>query len=98
MWNVIISDSVESVNIVATDDLAPVGANSSVDTLLIDIHYMYIYIYKEAGIQRIKTLRSEQNGCHFADDIIKLIFLNENFCILTISLKLVLKGAIKKVQ
>ena len=24
------------------------------------------------------TLRPRQNGCHFADDIIKHIFLNEN--------------------
>ena len=34
-----------------------------------------------------------QNGCHFADDIFKCIFMNEKFCILIgISLKFVLKG------
>ena len=28
------------------------------------------------------TLRPEQNGCRFADDIFKCILLNENVCIL----------------
>ena len=37
----------------------------------------------------------EQNGCHFADDIFKCIFVNEKFCILIpISLKSVPKGSI----
>ena len=36
-----------------------------------------------------------QNGCHFADDIFRCIFVNEKFCILIkISLKLLPKGAI----
>ena len=37
----------------------------------------------------------EQNGRHFADDIFKCIFLNQNLCILIkISLKFVPKGLI----
>ena len=37
----------------------------------------------------------EQNGCHFADDVFKCIFLNEKFCILfRISPKFVPEGAI----
>ena len=44
------------------------------------------------------TLRSRQNGRHFADDIFKRIFLNENIWILTkISLKFVPKGSINNI-
>ena len=40
-----------------------------------------------------------QNGCHFADDIFRCIFLNENFCILfKISLKFVPKGPIDNIS
>ena len=36
-----------------------------------------------------------QNGCHFADDILRSIFVNEKFCILIkITLKLVPKGLV----
>ena len=45
--------------------------------------------------QVIKTLRPRQHGRHFADDIFKRIFLNENVRILIkISLKFVPKGPI----
>ena len=41
------------------------------------------------------TLRQRQNGCHFGDDTLKLIFLYENSCILfPISLKFVPKDPI----
>ena len=33
-------------------------------------------------LQLFNTLWPEQNGCHFADDILKFIFLNGNCCIL----------------
>ena len=43
----------------------------------------------------INTLRPRQNGCHFADDKFKCIFLNENVWIpIEISLKFVPKGSI----
>ena len=46
----------------------------------------------------INTLRPRQNGRHFADDIFKCIFLNENVWIpIKISLKFVLKGQINKI-
>ena len=45
--------------------------------------------------QWINTLRPRQNGRHFADDIFKCIFLNENVWIpIKISLKFVPKGPI----
>ena len=41
----------------------------------------------------LDTLRLEQSGCRFADDIFKCIFFDENICILIeISLKFVLKS------
>ena len=46
-------------------------------------------------ITRFNTLRPKQNGRHFADEILKCIFLNENVWILKkISLKFVPKGQI----
>ena len=43
----------------------------------------------------INTLRPRQNGCRFADDTFKCIFLNENVRIsIKISLKFVSKGPI----
>ena len=48
--------------------------------------------------QGVKTLRPRQNGRHFADDIFKCIFLNENAWILIkISLKFVPKGSINNI-
>ena len=43
--------------------------------------------------QEVNTLRPRQNGCHFADNIFKCIFLNEN---VRISLKISL-GFVRKV-
>ena len=46
----------------------------------------------------INTLRPRQNGRHFADDILKCIFLNENVWIpIEISLKFVPKGPIDNI-
>ena len=46
----------------------------------------------------INTLRPRQNGRHFADDIFKCIFLNENVWIpIKISLKFVPKGPINNI-
>ena len=47
----------------------------------------------------INTLRQRQNGCHFADDIFKCIFLKENAWILIkISQKFVPQGPINNIQ
>ena len=47
----------------------------------------------------INTLRSRQHGRHFADDIFKCIFLNENVSIsIEISLKFVPKGPINNIS
>ena len=46
----------------------------------------------------VNTLRPRQNGRHFADDISKCIFLNENVWIpIEISLKFVPKGPIDNI-
>ena len=48
--------------------------------------------------QAFNTLRPRQNGRHFADDIFKCIFLNENVWIsIKISLKFVPKGPINNI-
>ena len=47
------------------------------------------------GMHYLNTLRLRQNGCRFADDTFKCIFLNENVRIsMKISLKFVPKGPI----
>ena len=46
----------------------------------------------------LDTLRPRKNGRHFADDVFKCIFLNENvWILLKISLKFVLKGPINNI-
>ena len=50
------------------------------------------------NITRVTTLRPRQNGRHFADDIFKCIFLNENASIaIKISLKFVPNGPINNI-
>ena len=49
-------------------------------------------------VSALKTLRPKQNGRHFADDIFKCNFVNENVCIpIQISLKFVPKVPIKNI-
>ena len=49
-------------------------------------------------INTLNTLRPRENGGHFADDILKCIFLNENVWIpIEISLKFVPKGPIDNI-
>ena len=51
-----------------------------------------------SGPKPINTLRPRQNGRHFADDIFKCIFLNENVWISSkISLKFVPKGPVNNI-
>ena len=53
--------------------------------------------YNSSG-NALNTLRPRQNGRHFADDIFKCIFLNENVLIsIKISLKFVPKGQINNI-
>ena len=59
-----------------------------------EVLYQYCIIYDNY----INTLRPRQNGRHFADDIFKCIFLNENVWIpIKISLKFVPKGPINDI-
>ena len=56
------------------------------------------HIQNSRVYSRVKTLRQGQNGRHFADDILKWIFLNENVWIpIKISLKFVPKGPINNI-
>ena len=51
-----------------------------------------------AEVCNVNTLRPRQDGRHFADDIFKYIFLNENVLIsIKISLKFVPKGQINNI-
>ena len=50
------------------------------------------------GTQDLNSSPPEQNGCHFAGNIFKYIFVNEKFCILiNISLKFVPKGQVNNI-
>ena len=62
-------------------------------------HLLKIIQNSQAGVWTlVNTLRPRENGRHFADDIFKCIFLNENFWIpIKISLKLVPKGPINNI-
>ena len=56
------------------------------------------WLFMEFSLVTIDTLRLRQNGHHFADDIYKCTFLNENVWIsLTISLKFVPKFLITNI-
>ena len=57
--------------------------------------YPYLYLNRTWWVN---TLRTTQNGRHFADDIFKCIFLNENIWIpIKISLKFVPNGPINNI-
>ena len=59
---------------------------------------MILLWFSGFSTRRINTLRLRQNGRHFADDVFKCIFLNENVWIsLKISLKFVPKGPINNI-
>ena len=57
-----------------------------------------IYTFCPPNYRFFNSLRPRQNGRHFASDIFKCIFLNENVCIsIRISLKFVPKGPINNI-
>ena len=60
---------------------------------------MYLKIALQKAIcPCVNTLGPRQNGHHFADDIFKCIFLNENILIIIkISLKFVLEGPVNNI-
>ena len=56
-------------------------------------HYSHLVITNTAYETSVNTLRPRQNGRHFADDMFKCVFLNENVWIpIEISLTFVPKG------
>ena len=83
--------------------------NLCIGTLLIEVHCFIIILIYVAWVvdadrgesqvgELLKPLRPRQNGRHFADDVFKCIFLNENVWIsLKISLKFVPKGLINNI-
>ena len=79
--------------LVTVNDLVPfdpqVERTSAHSDVIKELHDVWDDIY---------TLRPRQNGRHFADDIFKRIFLNENIWIpIKISLKFVPKGSINNI-
>ena len=67
-------------------------------SVIFPVRYMYLYVPYLPGVSE-NTLRPRQNGCRFADDTFKRIFLNENVRIsIEISLKFVPKGPINNNQ
>ena len=67
-----------------------------IQLVILYVFYGCVSVYtawKHDEYQPFNTLRLRQNGCYFADNIFKCIYLNENLCVLTrISLKFVPKG------
>ena len=62
-----------------------------------DTYISWEQFYK-CNFHQINTLRPRQNGHHFADNIFKCIFLNENVWIpIKISLKFIPKGPINNI-
>ena len=60
------------------------------------VHPFEYEIYQQ--ISFINTLKPRKNGCHFADDSFKCVFLNENVWIsIEISLKFIPKGPINNI-
>ena len=58
----------------------------------------YPFLNFNGATVEVNTLRPRQNGRHFADDILKYIFLNENVWIpIKMSLKFVHKGPINNI-
>ena len=64
--------------------------------------HLLVYIIKTPAVfswQWVNTLRPRENGCHFADNIFKYMFFNENILIsINISRKFVPEGPISNKQ
>ena len=74
------------------------GFYNTIETIAVKYYPAFIYITTGLGFTKAlfaNTLRPRQNGCHFADDIFKIIFFNENCCTL-ISWILVSNGPVNK--
>ena len=71
---------------------------SSLYWTMANIHPGGCYCEYHPGVISFNTLRPRQNGRHFADNIFKCIFLNENvWIIIEISLKFVPSGPINNI-
>ena len=81
-----------------TDKISLYWDNTVGPILLTTFSYTSIGIRHGYFLSKVNTLRPRQNGRHFADDIFKGIFLNENFLIrIKFSLKFVPKGPINNI-
>ena len=71
------------------------GTSNCISVDIVGCNYSFLPLIPASGTTLLNTLRPRQDGRHFADDIFKCIFFNENGCILiTFSLKCICKGAI----
>ena len=75
-------------------------SNSNISSKRFEIHLWFLCIFSTVYTSRMsKHLPPGQNGCHFADDLFKCIFVKENFLILMkLSLMLVPMGPINNNQ
>ena len=74
------------------------GCQSCSNSMEITLITIFRLPFPSLHIRLINSLRPRQNGRHFADDIFKCIFLNENAWIpIKISLKFVPKGPINDI-
>ena len=78
--------------------LAVGQVTSKVNLSYVSGNYLFRAAIKSSRSQWVNTLRLRQNGCHFADNIFKCIFLNKNvWIVIDISLKFVLKSQINNI-
>ena len=82
------------VNIGACNGLMPSGSKPLTESMFTHI-YVIIWHHSAARLQWVNSSPLGQNGCLFADNNFRCIFVNEKFCFLVIILlKFVLKGPI----
>ena len=84
----------QEVKIIPCRRQAPIYLNVVTDNQIQE-HQQAWYLNVILEYSIFSTLRSEQNVNHFADDIIKCIFLRENICVfILISLKFIPTGPV----
>ena len=101
-WGIACEIAVRWMSLVLTDDVNIGPGNGLVlygtKPLPSQCWVRFMSPYGTTKPQWVNTLRPRQNGCHFADDIFKYIFLNENaWILLKISLKFVRKVRINNI-
>ena len=83
------------INTIVACVLAPYARSQGISSHGIDL---ILLEYSGLNTRSVNTLRQRWNRCHFADNIFKCIFLNENLLLsIRISLKFIPKGPINNI-